>query len=142
MNSELNFVLELVDGTVLITAFSAAVFILIYIVDDYRDSKRQLLEYLYDPPKPIRLAFPLFFVRIGAVLLVGALLSSRFRDEQETTLELALIMLGIVILVIALMWTMRVLTHIRYGEWPWAATAAVTLLYIVSMMLWHHFSII
>ena len=71
------------------------------------------------------------------MLLVGALLSSRFRDEQETTLELALIMLGIVILVFSLMWTMRVLTHIRYGEWPWIATAAVTLLYIVSMMLWH-----
>jgi hypothetical protein len=137
VNSEVNFVLELVDGTVLITALSAAIFILIYIFDSYRASGRSLINYLRNAPIGVRLAMPLLLVKVGAVLLVGALLSSRFRDQHITTLELSIVMFGIVMLVIALVWMTRVLTETFYGEWPWVTTTLATIFYIVTMMLWH-----
>ncbi len=137
MNSELNFVLELVDGTVLITALSAAFFILIYIFDSYRASGRSLINYLDNAPIGVRLAMPLLLVKLGAVLLVGALLSSRFRDQRITTIELSIVMFGIVMLVFALVWMTKVLTETRYGEWPWIATTLATSFYITMMTLWH-----
>lgn len=137
MNNNLNFVLELVDGTVLIAALSAAIFILIYIFDSYRSSKQSLFYYFRHAPMGVRLAMPMLMVKVGAVLLVGALLSSRFRDQKIIGLELATVMFGIVMLVFALLWVTRVLTEHLYGEWPWVTTTLITLLYIVAMMVWH-----
>lgn len=137
-SSELNFVLSLVDGTVLITASSAAVFIMMYIFDNYRASGRSsLIKYLYHAPLGVRVALPILSVRVGAVLLVGALLSSRFRDQRINSLEIIIVLLGIVLLVFGLIWMTRVLTAHIYGEWPWVTTTLITLLYIVAMMVWH-----
>lgn len=137
MNSQLNFVLELVDGTVLITAFSAAVFLLIYIFDGYRTSGRPLIDYLRHAPMGVRLAMPMLLVKVGAVLLVGALLSSRFREQRMTPIELGIVIFGVVMLVAAMVWVTKVLTERRYGEWPWAITTLIALLYIVAMLIWH-----
>lgn len=137
MGSELNFVLELVDGTVLITALSAAIFLLIYIFASYRASGRPLINYLYNAPIGVRLAMPMLLVKVGAALLVGALLSTRFREQHITTIELPIIITGIVTLVLALVWVTRGLTESVYGEWPWATTTLATMFYIAAMMLWH-----
>lgn len=137
VNNNLNFVLELVDGTVLIAALSASIFISIYILDSYRASGRSLIKYLYNAPIGVRLAMPLLLVKVGAVLLVGALLSSRFREQRITPLELSIVMFGIVMLVFALVWMTRVLTETIYGEWPWITTTMATILYLVSMTIWH-----
>lgn len=139
MNSELNFVLELVDGTVLITALSAAIFILIYILDSYRASGRSLINYLYNAPIGVRLAMPMLLVKVGAVLLVGALLSSRFREQRMVPIELSIVIAGIVMLVFALVWVTRVLTETVYGEWPWVTTTLATMFYIITMTLWHFY---
>lgn len=137
-SSELNFVLSLVDGTVLITAFSAVVFIMMYIFDSYKASGRKsLIRYLYHAPMGVRVALPILSVRMGAILLVGALLSSRFHDQKINSVELAGVLLGIVLLVLGLIWMTRVLTLHIYGEWPWVITTSATLLYIVAMLIWH-----
>jgi hypothetical protein len=131
-------VLSLVDGTILITAFSAAVFISMYILENYRASGRSsLIKYLYYAPLGVRVALPILSVRVGAVLLVGALLSSRFRDQKINSLEITIVLLGIILLVVGLIWMTRVLTKHIYGEWPWVTTTLITISYIMIMLVWH-----
>lgn len=137
MNSELNFILELVDGTVLITAFGAAVFISIYILDCYRASHRKLIAFLCSAPIGARLAMSMLGVKVGAVLLVGGLLASRFQNQKINAVELSVVCVGILMLVMAMLWITRVLTQPVHGEWPWVTTTLATILYMATMMLGH-----
>jgi hypothetical protein len=135
-----NVALEVVNGAVLVVLAALAICLMAYIRMLAVMLKLTLREFFFDPPLGVRLARPMLTLKAGAVLSLGmawgwrAFGGGQFMPAWMMTCLLA----GIAILVVGALWLIRVLTCMRFGEWPWLTTIGVTGLFIAGSIAGHH----
>lgn len=134
-----NNVLAMVNGAMIIVVASLIVCLVAYVrllCSTFKITTRELIR---GPiPLGIKLALPMITIKMGAMMALLMAWSWRlFGDGPMPDIMIVVLMTGVSILIDGGLWLIRVLTHYRYGEWPWLTTAALVIVYVFGSILWY-----
>ena len=136
----MNIALEIVNGAVLVVIAALAICLVAYMRTLAVLLKLTLREFFFDPPLGVRLAQPMLTIKAGAVLSLGMAWGWRLFGSGQgmPAWMMASLLAGIIVLIVGALWLIRVLTCMRFGEWPWLSTIGVTGLFIATSIAGHH----
>lgn len=144
-NPELNFVLETVNGIVLILSFPLLIVLTHYIIAKLRQRKqpmRRMLLSVPAVPTVLALALALYLDKLGVLMTRLAVWTWRrfgngltggpMNDAQEY-----LLLIGTPLCAIGLLWLIAILSRPRFGNWPWLASAGMAAMFMVATVTRH-----
>lgn len=144
-NPEMNFILETVNGVVLILSFTLLIVLTGYIVAKFREQKVPVHQVLMSVPAAhtvLALALALYLDKLGVLMTRMAVWTwRRFGDGlvggPMNDAQIYLLMIGTPLSAIGLLWLVRILSRPRYGDWPWMVSSALATIYLVAAVARH-----
>jgi len=148
-NPEMNFILETVNGVVLILSISLLLVLTFYIASKLRQNNQPLRRVLANGPMRatvLALALALLFDKLGVLLTRVAVFTWRRFGNGLTggpmnEIQIYLLLIGTPLSAIGLLWLIRILSRPMYGDWPWTVTAIVAGCYL-AVTFWQHYHLI
>jgi hypothetical protein len=129
---DVNFYLEMINGTGAILLVIVLAFFTVYLIEQRRFRKLSWRETIFRPPPGISLLMPMMAIKIGLLLSRGSLWMWRqlANGGHMPAWQLDLALAGTFITSVGLLWLLRVISRARFGEGPWIASAGLVLLYV------------
>jgi hypothetical protein len=137
--TEMNFVLETINGTALILAVVLLLFLSFYLASELR--RRDLSWHdLFDYPAGMSFALSIAVTNCGVVITRSNLWSWRRlgTGEQMSPWQIDIHLLGTAMTSLGMLWMIRVLSRARFGEWPWITSGGLALIYVAIDQYWHY----
>lgn len=138
--TDLNFVLETVNGVVAILTFFLLIFLTMYLFSELRRRHLAWRALMMSLPIGMSLALALYVEKVGALLTrvvvwVWRRLGAGGAGGPMSHVQLQAMLLGAVLMAIGLLMLIRVLSKPRFGNWPWIVSGCITVGYVaVSVM--------
>ncbi|WP_187399363.1 hypothetical protein [Bradyrhizobium paxllaeri] len=138
-HSEVNFYLEMINGTSVILIAVLLAFLVTYIKAELHRRDLSWRD-LFDYPAGLSLALSITVAAFGFALTRGSLWVWRQfgSGEQMSEWQLHLALIGSAITSLGILWMIRVLSRPRFGDWPWIAAGSATLLYAAINAVGHY----
>ena len=142
-NLELNFILETVNGVVLILSFPLLIVLTLYLVAKYRQPDRPLRPVPGVLPVAISLASALLIDKLGVLLTRLAVWTWRRFGAGESggpmnEWQHYILLAGTVMSAIGCLWLIRILSRPMYGELPWSISTLLAGIYVLQRMIEHY----
>jgi len=141
---ELNFILETINGVVLILSFPLLIVLTIYIISKIRQQKQPLHQALVNAPNStvLALALALYLDKVGVLVTRVAVWTWRhFGDGLKggpmNDTQVHALLAGTALSAVGLLWLIGILSRPRYGNGPWLACITVTAIYLISTCTRH-----
>lgn len=131
--ANLNFILEQANGSTSILSFSLLVFLTFYLWDwlHYKNMNVWTALFVGLPPA-IALALVLYLEKIGTLMTRAVVWAWRMAGAAKpfTEIETDFLLGGALLTALGLLLMIRLLTMPRFGNWPWLASAGLTIAYL------------
>lgn len=140
---DLNFLLESVNGVILLQSACLLTVLMIYLLTEAKRFRLTWWQAIKHPPIGMTLAAALVVQETGVMLLRGAIFSWRRFGSGETMsmnhTEHLVLLVGTFLSAAGLLWLTRILSSPLFGDWPWLITAVLSTIYIFTAVTLHYY---
>lgn len=130
-----NFLLQTVNGVVVILTTLALLFLLLYVLEPRHRRGTWWYDILHPLPGPA-LAQPMIVIKLGWLLTRAPIwLWRMFTGGAETGFSVYIqycIVAGAVVSSIGFVWLIKLISRGRYGHWPWQMSSALITVYALA----------
>lgn len=139
----LNFVLEVSNGSWTILTLYFLVFLSIYLYLETVRRKVRLKDWIVGLPLGMVVAASLYVQNAGSLATRGVVWFWRHFDRGVvplTDIEMIMLIVGSFIAAVGLLMMIRAFSRSQFGNWPWVSAAVFTAVYVVMTVSAHALS--
>ena len=143
-DDEINFILEQVNGVIIVLSFCLLTVLFVYLFVEVRRRKLSWQDaFSINIPIGMSLALALLTEEVGVLILRGAIFTwRRFGGEAVgpmTETQRLLLLAGTILCAFGILWLTRILSRPMFGDWPWLVAAGLSGLYLSQAFVWHYY---